>query len=160
MIEFAVVPALCAAAVLSGGSDASRAQADKDAQAILAIERGAFERWAKGDLNGFLDASDPEVDYFDPFLNARLEGLPALRALYGKVQGTVHVDRWEMINPRVVVSGDMGVLTFNFVSYSKGRTVRWNTTEVYRRKNGQWKIVHTHWALTKPQLVNPPAADM
>ena len=54
----------------------------------------------------------------------------------------------------------MGVLTFNFVSYSKGRTVRWNTTEVYRRKNGQWKIVHTHWSLTKPQLVNPPATDM
>jgi ketosteroid isomerase-like protein len=160
MIEFAIVAALCAAAVLCGGSDASAAQADKDAQAILAVERGAFERWAKGDLNGFLDASDPEVDYFDPFLDARLEGLPALRALYDKAQGKVHVDRWEMINPRVVVSGDMGVLTFNFVSYSKGRTVRWNTTEVYRRKNGQWKIVHTHWALTKPQLVNPPAADM
>jgi ketosteroid isomerase-like protein len=160
MIEFAIVAALCAAAVLCGGSDASAAQADKDAQAILAVERGAFERWAKGDLNGFLDASDPEVDYFDPFLDARLEGLPALRALYDKAQGKVRVDRWEMINPRVVVSGDMGVLTFNFVSYSKGRTVRWNTTEVYRRKNGQWKIVHTHWALTKPQLVNPPAADM
>jgi len=160
MIEFAIAPALCAAAVLCGGSDASATQADKDAQAILAIERGAFERWAKGDFNGFLDASDPEVDYFDPFLEARLEGLPALRALYDTVQGEVRVDRWEMINPRVIVSGDMGVLTFNFVSYSKDRTVRWNTTEVYRRKNGQWKIVHTHWALTKPQLVNPPAPDM
>jgi ketosteroid isomerase-like protein len=158
MIEFAIV--LCAAAVLCGGSGAAAARADKDAQAILAVERAAFERWAKGDLNGFLDASDPEVDYFDPFLDARLEGLPALRALYDKAQGKERVDRWEMINPRVVVSGDMGVLTFNFVSYSKGRTVRWNTTEVYRRKNGQWKIVHTHWSLTKPQLVNPPAADM
>jgi len=160
MIEFAILPALCAAAVLCGGSDASAAPADKDAQAILAVERGAFERWAKGDLNGFLDASDPEVDYFDPFLDARLVGLPALRALYDKAQGKVHVDRWEMVNPRVVVSGDMGVLTFNFVSYSKGRTVRWNTTEVYRRRNGQWKILHTHWSLTKPQLVNPPTADM
>ena len=160
MIEFTILPALCAAAVLCGGSDASAAPAVKDAQAILAVERGAFARWAKGDLNGFLDASDPEVDYFDPFLDARLDGLPGLRALYDKAQGKVHVDRWEMVNPRVVVSGDMGVLTFNFVSYSKGRTVRWNTTEVYRRKNGQWKIVHTHWSLTKPQLVNPPAADM
>ena len=160
MIEFAIVPALCTAAVLCGGSDASAAQTDQDAQAILAIERGAFERWAKGDLNGFLDASDPEVDYFDPFLDARLDGLPPLRALYHKMQGKVHVDRWEMIKPRVVVSGDMGVLTFNFVSYSKGRTVRWNTTEVYRRRNGQWKIVHTHWSLTKPQLANPPATDM
>ena len=112
-----------------------------DVQAILAVERGAFERWAKGDLSGFLDASDDEVDYFDPFLEARLDGLPALRALCGKALEKVVVDRWEMVNPRVVVSGDMGVLTFNFVSQVKGRTVRWNTTEVYRRKNGQWKIV-------------------
>lgn len=156
MIEFTILPVLCAAAVLCSDSSASAAPADKDAQAILAVERAAFERWAKGDLNGFLDASDPEVDYFDPFIDARLDGLPALRALYDQAQGKVHVDRWEMVNPRVVVSGDMGVLTFNFVSYSKGRTVRWNTTEVYRRRNGQWKIVHTHWSLTKPQLVNPP----
>jgi hypothetical protein len=100
-----------------------------DAQAILAVERGAFERWAKGDLSGFLDASDDEVDYFDPFLEARLDGLPALRALYDKALEKVVVDRWEMVNPRVVVAGDMGVLTFNFVSQVKGRTVRWNTTE-------------------------------
>lgn len=159
MIELTILTALCAVAVLYGDSNAPVAPADKDAQAILAIERGAFERWAKGDLNGFLDASDPEVDYFDPVVEARLDGLPALRALYDTMQGKFHVDRWEMINPRVVVSGDMGVLTFNFVTGSKGRTERWNTTEVYRRKNGQWKIVHTHWSLTKPQLAKPPAVD-
>jgi ketosteroid isomerase-like protein len=160
MIEFTILAALCAAVTLCSDADGPAAPADKDAQAILAIERGAFERWAKGDLNGFLEASDPEVDYFDPFIENRLEGLGALRALYDPGQGKNHVDRWEMINPRVLVSGDMGVLTFNFASYSKGRTERWNTTEVYRRKNGQWKIVHTHWSLMKPQLVNPPAADM
>lgn len=160
MIEFAIIPALCAAAVLQGGTDAPVPQADQDAQAILAVERGAFERWAKGDLNGFLEASEPGVDYFDPFLDARLEGLAALRALYGEQQGKFQVERWEMVHPRVVVSGDMGVLTFNFVSYRKGQAERWNTTEVYRRKNGQWKIVHTHWSLTKPQLVKPPPADM
>jgi len=142
--------------VLYNESNAPASQEEKDAQAILAIERAAFGLWAKGDLSGFLNASDPEVDYFDPFLDARLEGLPALRARYeATMPGNVHVDRWEMINPRVIVSGDMGVLTFNFASYRDGRAVRWNTTEVYRRKNGQWKIVHTHWALTMPQLATP-----
>jgi ketosteroid isomerase-like protein len=128
-----------------------------DAVAILAIERRAFERWAKADWTGFLEISDAEVDYFDPFLDARLEGLPALTKLYEQMQGKIIVDRWEMLDPRVLVSGDMGVLTFNFVSDIKGRLTRWNTTEVYRRKNGEWKIVHTHWALTKPQLVEKPA---
>ena len=130
--------------------------ANDDARAILAVEREAFERWAVGDLSGFLEASDPDVDYFDPFLEARLVGLPALRELYGKFPA-MKVDRWEMINPRVVVAGDMGVLTFNFVSHTKRGETRWNTTEVYRRKNGQWRILHTHWALTQPRLVEPPA---
>jgi ketosteroid isomerase-like protein len=135
-------------------------QHDSDAEAILAVERGAFERWAKGDLDGFLEASDEEVDYFDPFLAARLDGLPALRALYEKALEKVVVDRWEMIKPRVVVSGDMGVLTFNFVSHVQGRTTRWNTTEVYRRRNGQWKIIHTHWSFTQLQAPAPsPSAS-
>jgi ketosteroid isomerase-like protein len=137
-----------------------QSHADTDAQAILAVERDAFERWATGDLNGFLEASAPDVSYFDPFIDARLNGLPALQALYAPMQGKIHVDRWEMVDPRVVVTGDVGVLTFNFVSHGKDNAVRWNTTEVYRRTNGQWKIVHTHWSLTTPQLVNPPAADM
>jgi hypothetical protein len=75
MIEFVLLPALCAAAAACGDSNTSAPQADKDAQAILAVERGAFERWANGDLNGFLDASDPEVDYFDPWsIAARTAG--------------------------------------------------------------------------------------
>lgn len=160
MIELTILPALCAAAVLCGDSNTSVTPAEKDAQAILAIERGAFERWAKGDLNGFLEASDPEVNYFDPVVEARLDGLPALRALYEPMQGKFRIDRWEMINPKVVVSGDMGVLTFNFASHTKERTEHWNTTEVYRRKNGQWKIVHTHWALTRPELLKPFGTDM
>ena len=129
-----------------------------DAEAILALERGAFERWAKGDFSGFLEISDPEADYFDPFLEARLVGLPALRARYQATPWPV-VDRWEMINPRVVVSGDMGVLTFNFVSHTRAGETRWNTTEVYRRRNGQWRILHTHWALTLPKLAEKPAGQ-
>jgi len=127
-----------------------------DEAAILAIERGAFERWAVGDLSAFLEASDEEVDYFDPFIEKRLQGLSALREFYGKFPGVV-VDRWEMIDPRVMVAGDMGVLTFQFVSWVKGKTTRWNTTEVYRRRGGQWKIIHTHWALTQPKLAEAPA---
>ncbi|HWB99213.1 MAG TPA: nuclear transport factor 2 family protein [Bryobacteraceae bacterium] len=159
MIKLLVLPLLCSA-VLSGDSDTAEAPSGKDAQAILAIERGAFERWAKGDPSGFLEASDPAVDYFDPFLENKLEGLDALRALYNPLRGQVQIDRWEMVRPRVLVEGNMGVLTFQFVSHSKGHTEKWNTTEVYRRKNGRWKIIHTHWSLTKPELKNFPAAGM
>jgi ketosteroid isomerase-like protein len=132
----------------SGGPSA---QAALDEQAILAVEQAAFARLAKGDVEGFLEASDDEVDYFDPFLAERLDGLPALRTWYSQALAEI-VDRWEMVRPRVRVSGDMGVLTFQFVSCSKGRETHWNTTEVYRKRQGRWKIVHSHWSLTKPEL--------
>jgi len=123
-----------------------------DIDAILAVEREAFNKWAAGDPSGFLEASDDDVTYFDPFLEKRLDGLAALRHWYQSFAGQVKIDRWEMLDPHVVLSGDIGVLTFNFVSDSQGRQMRWNTTEVYRRRAGQWKIIHTHWSLTQPQL--------
>jgi len=129
---------------------------DRDAREILAVEHAAFERWAKGDLEGFLEASDEEVTYFDPFQETRLDGLAALRELYAKFPAMT-IESWEMVNPHVAVAGDMGVLTFNFVSHTDRGETRWNTTEVYRRTNGKWRIIHTHWALTKPELAKKPA---
>lgn len=136
-------------------SDRIATELENDAQAILAIERAAFERWTRGDPTGFLEASAPEVDYFDPFTAARLDGLEALTALYAPLEGKTQADTWEMVDPHVTVSGDMGLLTFNYVSAKGGVTWRWNTTEVYRRIDGQWKIIHTHWSLTQPELKLP-----
>jgi len=129
---------------------------DADSSAILAVEHAAFERWAKGDLDGFLEASDPEVDYFDPFIETRMQGLAALREYYAGFPN-VQIAGWEMIDPRVVVSGDMGVLTFNFITRTQSGETHWNTTEVYRRTGGAWRILHTHWSLTRPQLAGKPA---
>jgi hypothetical protein len=49
-------------------------------------------------------------------------------------------------------------LTFNIVNYgaqlSRGPacTKRWNVTEIYRLIDGQWKIVHSHFSYTQPEL--------
>lgn len=110
-----------------------------------------MDRWSKGDPDGFLEISDPEVVYFDPFLEKRLDGIDALRTLYDSFRGQFRIDHYDIIDPKVRVSGDMAVLTFNFVSHGAGVEQRWNTTEVYERKDGGWRIVHTHWAFTKPQ---------
>ena len=34
---------------------------------------------------------------------------------------------------------------------------RWNATEVYRKADGAWRIIHTHWSFTRPQLATPRA---
>ena len=69
--------------------------------------------------------------------------------------------RYEIIAPRVQRRGDVAVLTFNSVSYGKvadhpeAVLARWNSTEVYARIDGRWRIIHSHWSFVKPE-VKPP----
>lgn len=119
------------------------------ASLILSMERAALDRWSKGDPSGYLDISGPDVVYFDPFLERRLDGLSALTDYYEKIRGQIRIDRDEMINPRVQVCGDAAVLTFNYVSYTDKTQMRWNCTEVYQLRDGRWRIIQTHWSLTK-----------
>jgi ketosteroid isomerase-like protein len=63
-----------------------------------------------------------------------------------------------MVAPKVQRSGDLAVLTFNLVNHGAQlgdgpkSTVRWNSTEVFQRLDGRWKIVHSHWSYVKPVL--------
>ncbi len=118
--------------------------------AIIVMERTALDRWGKGDPSGFLEISAPEVVYFDPFLDRRLDGLEALTRYYEAARGKIQIDRYELINPNVQLYGDIAVLTFNYVSYSGQVQNRWNCTEVYCCRERRWRIIQTHWSLTEP----------
>jgi ketosteroid isomerase-like protein len=131
----------------------SKSANSKDAAAtILALERAALDRWGKGDPDGFLEITDPEVVYFDPFQPRRVNGIEQLRKLYDEARGKIRIDRYEIIDPKVQIAGELALLTFNFVSHGSEGEMRWNTTEVYRLRSGQWRIIHSHWSLTQPKL--------
>ncbi len=122
---------------------------DQDvASTIISIERAALERWGQGDPGGFLEICAPDVVYFDPYRETRVDGFDALRQLYKTLWGQVHIDRFELLNPLVQACGDMAVLTFNYVSYKSDERSAWNCTEVYRRDEGGWRIIQTHWSYT------------
>ncbi len=118
------------------------------ASLILSMERAALDRWGKGDPSGYLEISSPDVVYFDPFLERRLDGLKELTEYYEKIWGQVRIDRDEMISPKVQVCGEAAVLTFNYVSYTGKTQMRWNCTEVYQHRDGHWRIIQTHWSMT------------
>jgi len=118
-------------------------------QRILNLERAALDRWGKGDPSGFLEISAPDVVYFDPGLERRIDGREALSKYYGSIRGTVFFERYELLNPFVQQIGDAAVLTFNYVSYSgDNKGSRWNCTEVFRRSGEEWQIIQTHWSYT------------
>jgi hypothetical protein len=124
---------------------------------IVAIERAALDRSDRGDPEGFLEISDPEVSYFDPTLERPIHGLGALRAYYRSWPASEPASG-VMSNVKVQGSADVAVLTFNYASKTlepPQRVTRWNATEAYRRTSNGWRIIHTHWSYLKPQVTQP-----
>jgi len=127
---------------------------------IIAMERENLDRWGRGDPQGYLDRYAPEVTYFDPALEKRTDGRDAMRKYYAPLAGKIKVDHYDMLDPKVQRHGDVAILTYNLVSYGKkdgtdSVVARWNSTKVYARIEGQWKIVHDHWSYLKPELKTP-----
>ncbi len=129
-------------------------ESDSISQVIIKIEKSALERWNKGDPSGFLEISAKDVVYFDPFTEQRLDGLDKLANLYNSIRGQIKVDKYDMINPNVQSVKNMAVLTYNLISVSGDSIHKWNCTEVYRIDHKKWKIIQTHWSLTKPEMKN------
>jgi hypothetical protein len=125
---------------------------------IIALERGAIDRWGKGDPQGYYEIMASEETYFDPITEKRLDGLEALKAHVAPFAGKISVERYEMLDPRVQRDGNVAVLTFNLLDHGARLagvdqgTPHWNSTEVYRRIGGAWWIVHSHWSYVKPEL--------
>ena len=126
-------------------------------ESIIALERGALDRWSKGDPGGFYDIMNADENYFDPLTDKRVDGLEALKAHIAPFAGKFSIARYEVLNPHVRRDGNLAVLTFNLNNYGAQmnggpkETSRWNSTEVYQRLDGKWKIVHSHWSYVKPK---------
>jgi ketosteroid isomerase-like protein len=137
---------------------------DRVLEELVALERSALDRWIKFDPQGYLDLQAPEVTYFDPFTESRVDGLDAMQVRVAPMKNMKPPftdPRYEMINPKVQIHGDVALLTFNLVNYGTlpdgpERVLScWNSTEVYSRIDGAWKIIHSHWSFIQPEVRLP-----
>jgi len=122
---------------------------------ILERERKTLDRWDQGDPGGFLAITAPDVTYFDPFQPTRIDGLPALKALYATIRGKIKIEHDEILDPRVQLYGDAAVLSYRFISHGSEGAMRWNCTEVYQCMGGEWSIVHSHWSFAPAPPATP-----
>ncbi len=125
---------------------------------ILSLEQGAMERWRRGDPWGWVEISADQVTYIDPNLTKPVIGLEDYKVYLKQAEGNINYQGSEFIDPRVEIIGDAAVLTYNYRSTATApetgviNQLLWNTTEVYFRLNGQWKIAHTHWSYVRHKL--------
>jgi ketosteroid isomerase-like protein len=140
---------VCAAAAALCGVLAAAGPNEAVARQIVALERGALDGWQKGNPDALLEISAPEITYFHVMTAQRLDGLPAVRALFEGYRGRPLFDSYEMADPKVQSSGDTAILTYILVRHIGTVTTRWNATQVYCRKNEGWRIIHSHWSVAK-----------
>ncbi|MFZ6756278.1 YybH family protein [Undibacterium sp. Ji50W] len=135
-----------------------KADVSKITETILALELGINERWNKGDVDGALEMYSEDVTYFDPMTEMRLEGRKAVDGYFRQFfEGKLSILRNEFPNPQVIVSdgGDLAVLHYNLINLvpdgqgGEKPGTPWNSTQVYRLINGQWRVVHVNWSFTR-----------
>jgi ketosteroid isomerase-like protein len=121
-------------------------------QAIVAQEHRALEQWAKGNPLGYLDIAADDVTYFDDIgAHSRVVGLGAMRTYLTSLKGRIPPHRYEILDPKVQLYGEIGILTLRYHAYGADAQPmsRWKATSVYRLVDDQWRIVHAHWSLVK-----------
>jgi ketosteroid isomerase-like protein len=137
------------AAVLS----AAPALADSSPEVVrqlVALERQALDGWMKGDPEPALAIADPEITYYHVMTEHRLNGVAAVKELYEAFRGRPLFDSYEILEPKVQVSGDVAVLTYLFDWRMGSASSRWNSTQVYQKKKDGWRVIHSHWSQTRP----------
>jgi len=145
-------------ALLVRGEDGVDEISISDKTTLIEVKRAALDRWGKGDPQGFFEIMATDQTYFDPMTEKRIDGQADLKQYMAPFTGKIKIERVEMINPKVQQSGAIAVLTFNLIDHGAQvgdgpkTTARWNSTEVYQRINGSWKIIHSHWSNVKPGL--------
>jgi len=140
---------------LSLGSLAAAAADTFRDETVISLERAAMDRWGNGDPYGFLETYAPEITYFDPGRERRVDGIEAVTAALAPIKGLVMLDHYDMISPRVYHDGNVAILSYNLITYRKGAdgaagVTRWNVTAAYALIDGRWKTVHHHFSITKP----------
>lgn len=119
---------------------------------IIAKEKAILDRWITGDTFGFIEAAAEEITYFDPGLEKRCTGKEDFHKWIDSFNGTFSFPAYELYEPQVQMHGDVGILTFNFIGFMEdGSKEYFNTTEVYKLIEGDWKLISSHWSQTKPK---------
>src|SRR5438093_8217600 len=96
-----------------------------------------------------------DIIFFFSFFFFKQKTAYEMVTYYGPWTGKIQIARYEILNPQVVVEGNMALLTYNLVNYirdAKGvesMGSRWNSTTVYQRQSDTWKAIHSHWSFTR-----------
>jgi ketosteroid isomerase-like protein len=116
---------------------------------LVALERQALDGWVRGEPEANLAISADDLTYFDGGLTARLEGLAGVKSYFEAYRGQPLFEGYEIVDAKAQAGADMAVLTYRLVIRKGAETYAYHATEVYQRRNGGWKVIHSHFSKAK-----------
>jgi len=69
-----------------------------------------------------------------------------VKEIYDRFRGTPLFQSYEILSPKVQVSGNVAVLTYRLAQHVGANTAVWNATQVYEKKKEGWRIIHSHFS--------------
>jgi len=118
--------------------------------ALLAQAHSDLDRWSQGDAEGYGQSAADDVTYFhNTPAHARVDGINAFRDYLSALHGQIPPHKYEIVDPKVQLYGDVGIFTLQYHAFSPDGEplAQGRGTSVYRGTDDGWEMVHTHWSV-------------
>lgn len=117
---------------------------------ILSLEQEQVEAFNKGDIDKILSYFDPDIVGFSSTKHSRFGGLEDLRKTFEYYLQKTSKLEYSISDHSVQIFDDMAILSFYWLAVmvfgKTRREVQGRGSHIYRKKNGEWKIVHEHFS--------------
>jgi ketosteroid isomerase-like protein len=135
--------------VAAGGSP------EEDIQAVVAAHTALVEAYEAGDIEAFAARLDPgaELLLFHPRADNRFDDIDDLREAMPRMFENIENAVWTDAHALVSVEGDVGWVTAEFLLEADGLAQPFvgRSTEIWARRDGEWRLVHAHWSQNPQQ---------
>lgn len=126
------------------------------AEEIIALEKGALNKWFKGDTSGYLNIwSQNNFSYFDGVVTRRIDTYDDVKEfVLSNVEGKLFANHYDFCHPRIQAVDDMAILTYQLHADTSLIDMHYNCIEVYQKEESGWKVVHSTWSFIRPMDMN------
>lgn len=125
----------------------------KIVEEIIACEKYALDKYFKGDMSGYFEIwSHDNFSYFDAGTKERADTYEEIADhLNAVVAGKMYAESYDYHFPRVQLSEDTAVLTYQLHADTSLIEMHYNVIEVFQKnKQNDWKVIHSTWDLITP----------
>lgn len=125
------------------------------AEILVQKEKAALDKWFGGDVSGYAELwSKRSFSYFDAVVKKRVDSHAEIEKFLQTIEGKLFADKYDFREPRVQISLEMAVLTYQLFAKSTLMDMAYNCIEVFQREeDGEWRVLHSTWSCIRPMDV-------